>query len=36
MGKKAAQQLFEHISQSGYNSKNGKEVYDFVMKYINK
>ena len=33
--KKAAQLIIEHLAESNYNKKTGKEFYDYVMKYIN-
>jgi hypothetical protein len=34
--KQAAQLLMEHIAGINYNKTNGKEIYDFVMQYLNK
>jgi hypothetical protein len=34
--KQAAESLLEHIAGISYNKTNGKEVYDFVMQYLNK
>jgi hypothetical protein len=33
--KKAAQIIIEHLTESNYNKKTGKDFYDYVMKYIN-
>jgi hypothetical protein len=33
--KKAAQLIIEHLAESNYNKKTGKEFYDYVMNYIN-
>ena len=32
--KKAAQIIIEHLTESNYNKKTGKEFYDYVMNYI--
>ena len=32
--KKAAQIIIEHLAESNYNKKTGKEFYDYVMNYI--
>jgi hypothetical protein len=34
--KQAAQALMENLAENSYNKINGKEIYDFVMQYINK